>query len=144
MFRFSSYPILPVGFLTLFIWSLSIMWPMTQLLLLNGQTIPSEKSLTSSVTTESMLSALFFRVIAVGAKDMQTRIVAAEKYQNLFIYSLGGHTSPIVKSFFEKESLDVSVFCVDVKGISFENQISLNLRCTLWKSKDSLVFGNAA
>ena len=48
------------------------------------------------------------RVLCVGGKDMNTRIYGAQKFKNLVIYSMGGHTDSIVNSFFEHNSLDVS------------------------------------
>ena len=55
---------------------------------------------------------LFFisRVLCIGAKDMNTRIYGVQKFENLMIYSLGGHTDSIVNSFLEHNSLDVSFF----------------------------------
>nr|CAB3265326.1 periodic tryptophan protein 2 homolog [Phallusia mammillata] len=47
------------------------------------------------------------RVFAVGGKDMNTRVYAAVKLENLVIYSLGGHKDEIVGCFFEKDSLDI-------------------------------------
>ena len=44
----------------------------------------------------------------VGGKDMNTRVYGAQKYKNLIIYSMGGHTDSIVNAFFEDKSLDVS------------------------------------
>lgn len=43
----------------------------------------------------------------VGSKDMNTRVYGSEKYKNLIIYSLGGHTDSIINAFFEEDSLDV-------------------------------------
>ncbi len=39
---------------------------------------------------------------------MNTRVYGAEKFRNLIVYALGGHTDTIVNSFFEHKSLDVS------------------------------------
>ncbi len=48
------------------------------------------------------------RVFCVGSKDMNTRVYGAQKFKNLIIYSMGGHTNSIVGSFFDYNSLDVS------------------------------------
>lgn len=48
------------------------------------------------------------RAFCVGAKDMNTRVYGAERFSNLIIYSLGGHTDAIIGGFFENNSLDVS------------------------------------
>ncbi|CAK8686566.1 unnamed protein product [Clavelina lepadiformis] len=47
------------------------------------------------------------RAFAVGGKDMNTRVYAAIKCDNLIVYSLGGHKDEIVGCYFEKESLDL-------------------------------------
>ena len=39
---------------------------------------------------------------------MNTRVYGAQKFKNLIIYSIGGHTDSIVNAFFEDQSLDVS------------------------------------
>ena len=41
---------------------------------------------------------------------MNTRIYGAQKFKNLIIYSMAGHSDTIVKSFFEHNSLDVSFY----------------------------------
>jgi periodic tryptophan protein 2 len=65
------------------------------------------------------------RAFCVGGKDMNTRVYGAEKFTNLIIYSMGGHTDSIVNAFFEHDSLDVSFLayiaymqCVIVLDIS--------------------------
>ena len=45
------------------------------------------------------------QIIAVGSKDTTTRIYALQKFKNLKVYCLGGHSEPIVNVFFEKDSL---------------------------------------
>ena len=55
---------------------------------------------------------LLFRAFCVGGLDMNTRVYGAEKFENLIIYSMGGHRDAIVGCFFEEDSLDVS-FCVE-------------------------------
>ncbi|KAK2164936.1 hypothetical protein LSH36_57g02051 [Paralvinella palmiformis] len=47
------------------------------------------------------------RAFLVGGKDMNTRVYGAERFKNLIINSLGGHTDSIVAAFFEHDSLDV-------------------------------------
>ncbi len=44
----------------------------------------------------------------MGSQDMNTRVYGAERFRNLIVYSLGGHTDSIVNAFFEHESLNVS------------------------------------
>ena len=41
---------------------------------------------------------------------MNTRVYGAQKYSNLVVYSLGGHSNQVVGAYFERDSLDVS-FC---------------------------------
>lgn len=45
------------------------------------------------------------QIVAVGSKDTTTRIYAIQKFKNLKVYCLGGHSEPIVNVFFEKDSL---------------------------------------
>ena len=45
------------------------------------------------------------RIIAVGSKDMTTRLFAFQKLNNFSVYTLGGHTDEIVSVFFETASL---------------------------------------
>ncbi|XP_022257607.1 periodic tryptophan protein 2 homolog [Limulus polyphemus] len=47
------------------------------------------------------------RVLAVGSKDMSTKICALERFSNLSIYTLGSHTDNIVGCFFDENSLDL-------------------------------------
>lgn len=56
--------------------------------------------------------SLITRCFAVGSKDMTTWIFGAERWANLIYYSLGGHKDIIVGCFFEKGSLDVSLYKV--------------------------------
>ena len=46
------------------------------------------------------------KAFCVGGKDMNVRVYGAQKFDNLIIYSLGGHTDCIVNAFFENNSLD--------------------------------------
>ena len=39
---------------------------------------------------------------------MNTRVYGAEKFDNLIVYSMGGHRDAVVGAFFEDNSLDVS------------------------------------
>ena len=45
---------------------------------------------------------------------MNTRVYGAQRFTNLVIHSVGGHSHQIVGAYFEKDSLDVSL----IKGIS--------------------------
>ncbi|XP_013385709.1 periodic tryptophan protein 2 homolog [Lingula anatina] len=47
------------------------------------------------------------KAFLVGSKDMNTRVYGAERFANLVVYSLGGHSNSIVAAFFEEESLDM-------------------------------------
>ncbi|CAH1131380.1 unnamed protein product [Ceutorhynchus assimilis] len=47
------------------------------------------------------------KILAVGSKDMATKLYPIEKYKNFRIYSLGNHTDGIVGCFFEKDSYDM-------------------------------------
>ena len=46
---------------------------------------------------------------------MNTRVYGAQRFKNLIIYSMSGHTDCIVNSFFENNSLDVSLTTIDGK-----------------------------
>ena len=65
------------------------------------------------------------QALAVGSKDMNTRIYGAKKFKNLIIYSIGGHTDSIVGSFFENNSLDIYT-------------ISRNGQLCVWESNTDL------
>ncbi|KAK3099531.1 hypothetical protein FSP39_005884 [Pinctada imbricata] len=43
----------------------------------------------------------------VGSKDMNTRVYGTQRYENLVVYSMGGHGDAIVGAFFEQSSLDL-------------------------------------
>uniref|UniRef100_F6VRH3 Periodic tryptophan protein 2 homolog n=1 Tax=Ciona intestinalis TaxID=7719 RepID=F6VRH3_CIOIN len=47
------------------------------------------------------------RAFAVGGSDMNTRVYAAMKCDNLVVYSLGAHKDEIIGCFFEANSLDI-------------------------------------
>lgn len=47
------------------------------------------------------------RLLAVGAKDMTTRVHAMDKYSNFKIMALRNHTDSIVGCFFEKDTYDL-------------------------------------
>ncbi|XP_071088666.1 periodic tryptophan protein 2 homolog [Haliotis cracherodii] len=47
------------------------------------------------------------RVLCAGCKDMNTRVFGVERFSNLVMYSMGGHTDIIVNAFFGKNSLDL-------------------------------------
>jgi len=40
---------------------------------------------------------------------MNTRVYGAQRFTNLIIYSMGGHNNQIIGSYFEENSLDVSL-----------------------------------
>lgn len=60
---------------------------------------------------------VIYRAFCVGSKDMNTRIYGTEPYNNLIVYSIGGHADAIVGAFFEKDSLNVSLFPKLIPGI---------------------------
>ncbi|KOC66252.1 Periodic tryptophan protein 2 like protein, partial [Habropoda laboriosa] len=60
------------------------------------------------------------RLLAVGSKDMSTKIYSLEKYENFRYINLGGHSDGIVACFFEKKSYDLST-------------ISKNGRLCIWE-----------
>ncbi|XP_030758339.1 periodic tryptophan protein 2 homolog [Sitophilus oryzae] len=47
------------------------------------------------------------KILAVGSKDMATKLYPLDKCKNFRIYSLGNHTDGIVGCFFEKNSYDL-------------------------------------
>ncbi|XP_050305547.1 periodic tryptophan protein 2 homolog [Anthonomus grandis grandis] len=47
------------------------------------------------------------KLLAIGSKDMATKIYPLEKCKNFRIYSLGNHTDGIVGCFFEKDTYDI-------------------------------------
>jgi len=49
------------------------------------------------------------RAFVVGSKDMHGRVYAAQRCQNLIVYSLTSHKDAVVAAFFEHNSLDVSL-----------------------------------
>lgn len=49
----------------------------------------------------------FFRVLAVGSKDMCTKLYSLEKFANFRGMTLGSHSDAIRAIFFEKNSLDL-------------------------------------
>ncbi|CAK9809708.1 Periodic tryptophan protein 2 homolog [Anthophora quadrimaculata] len=60
------------------------------------------------------------KLLAVGSKDMSTKIYSLEKYENFSYVSLGGHSDGIMACFFEKKSYDLST-------------ISRNGRLCIWE-----------
>lgn len=46
--------------------------------------------------------------MAIGAKDMTTRIYGVGRYANFGLQSLGSHRDAIVACFFEEDSLDIT------------------------------------
>lgn len=48
------------------------------------------------------------RLLAIGSKDMSTRIYSLDKFDNFRSYLLGGHSHMIVGCFFEKNSFDIT------------------------------------
>lgn len=51
------------------------------------------------------------KLIAVGSKDMCTKIYGIEKFANFRYISLGSHSDAIVACFFEKKTYDLSTIC---------------------------------
>lgn len=47
------------------------------------------------------------KLLAVGSRDMATKIYSLEKYKNFRYINLGGHSSEIVACFFEKRNYDL-------------------------------------
>ncbi|KAH1025703.1 periodic tryptophan protein 2 homolog isoform X1 [Dendroctonus ponderosae] len=47
------------------------------------------------------------KILAVGSKDMATKLYSFERFKNFRMYSLGSHTDEIVGCFFEQESYDL-------------------------------------
>lgn len=47
------------------------------------------------------------QALAVGSKDMSTRVHSTDFFKNLTCYVLGGHSESIVGCFFDKNSLDL-------------------------------------
>ncbi|CAG9825111.1 unnamed protein product [Phaedon cochleariae] len=48
------------------------------------------------------------RILAVGSKDMATKLYPLDKWANFRIYSLGNHTDGIVGCFFEESGYDIT------------------------------------
>lgn len=48
------------------------------------------------------------RLLAVGSKDMSTKIYSLEKFANFRYINLGGHSDGIVACFFEKKNYDLT------------------------------------
>lgn len=48
------------------------------------------------------------QLIAVGSKDMATKIYSIEKYRNFRFINLGSHSDAIVACFFEKKNYDLT------------------------------------
>ncbi|KAJ8959273.1 hypothetical protein NQ314_006301 [Rhamnusium bicolor] len=48
------------------------------------------------------------KILAVGSKDMSTKLYPIDKWANFRIYSLGNHTDGIVGCFFEEDSYDMT------------------------------------
>ncbi|XP_067139307.1 periodic tryptophan protein 2 homolog [Centruroides vittatus] len=47
------------------------------------------------------------QVLAVGSKDLTTKIYAVNKFSNLSVYTLGSHKDTVISCFFEENSLDL-------------------------------------
>ncbi|XP_064489953.1 periodic tryptophan protein 2 homolog [Ornithodoros turicata] len=47
------------------------------------------------------------RVLAVGSKDMTTKVISLHRMTNFSLATLGSHSDVIIKCFFEKDSLDL-------------------------------------
>lgn len=48
------------------------------------------------------------KLIAVGSKDMATKVYSLEKYANFRYINLGSHSDAIVACYFEKKSYDLT------------------------------------
>ncbi|XP_072171580.1 periodic tryptophan protein 2 homolog [Diadema setosum] len=64
-------------------------------------------------------------VLAVGSKDMSTRVYAVTDKDQLVIYGLGGHQDKIVACFFEENSLDLFTMCRKGRLNVWESDIDL-------------------
>jgi len=81
----------------------------------------------------SKLTLCISRALAVGGKDMNTRIYAAVKLENFVVYSLGGHKDEIVGKFTISVSIFVAKYilidvCFSQIGCFFEKD-SLDVYC---------------
>ncbi|KAJ8974650.1 hypothetical protein NQ317_019887 [Molorchus minor] len=48
------------------------------------------------------------KILAVGSKDMATKLYPLDKWANFRVYSLGNHTDGIIGCFFEEDSYDIT------------------------------------
>ncbi|XP_069680364.1 periodic tryptophan protein 2 homolog [Periplaneta americana] len=67
------------------------------------------------------------RILAVGSKDMSTRLYTLENLANFKTYSLGSHTDSIVACFFEKDSLDITTISRNGQVCVWECSIDMDL-----------------
>ncbi|XP_021930925.1 periodic tryptophan protein 2 homolog isoform X2 [Zootermopsis nevadensis] len=67
------------------------------------------------------------RVLAVGSKDMTTKLYSLEKLANFKTYSLGSHTDSVVACFFEKGSLDLTTVSRNGQVCVWECSIDIDL-----------------
>ena len=66
------------------------------------------------------------QIIAVGSKDTTTRIYALQKFKNLKVCCLGGHSEPIVNVFFQKDSLKCYTLSRNGHFLVWQCSIELN------------------
>ncbi|XP_064636474.1 periodic tryptophan protein 2 homolog [Lineus longissimus] len=51
------------------------------------------------------------QAFVVGSKDMNSRVYGSQRFENLIVYSVGGHSQAMVGAFFEENSLDFYSIC---------------------------------
>lgn len=72
------------------------------------------------------------QVLAVGSKDLTTKIYAVNKFSNLSIYTLGSHNDSVISCFFEENSLDLYTLSKNDQICIWECSIDLDglIPCT--------------
>ncbi|GFR04401.1 periodic tryptophan protein 2 homolog [Trichonephila clavata] len=73
------------------------------------------------------------RVLAVGGADMTTKIYALTPFENLSIYSLGGHTDSVIGCFFEENSFNL--YTVSKNGVLCAWECNIKLDDLIPKEK---------
>ena len=69
------------------------------------------------------------KILAVGSKDNTTRLYPVrEKYSNFSSYSLGGHSDPVISTFFQLDSLD----CFTIGKVFFSFSSAHNVILTIF------------
>ncbi|GFY51308.1 periodic tryptophan protein 2 homolog [Trichonephila inaurata madagascariensis] len=74
------------------------------------------------------------RVLAVGGADMTTKIYALTPFENLSVYSLGGHTDSITGCFFEENSFNL--YTVSKNGVLCAWECNIKLDDLIPKEKN--------